>query len=949
MVCTVSAIKNAGAASAYYSQTDDYYRERGHAPTAWYGKAAEALGLRGEVSTAQAEAMLEGRLPNGERVGGDDHRPGWDLTFSAPKSVSVAAYIYGDDRLIAAHDAAVRDALAYIEREVAATRIRENNEVRTETTGNIVAATYRHDVSRDGEPDIHTHGVLMNVTQSADGKYRSLESKPLYRIQTEAGAVYRASLARSCEKIGWQTEKTMAGKHPSFELSAISAAERELFSSRSKQIERELEKMGLTRETATAEQKQVAALATRQQKQEIDRAHLLDTWREQARAAGFGETWRPEAREIKPQEYVRRADAAVRDAVAHLSERETRFTERQIASEARKSGMGQIDDRDITAAVARAAARHELPRTTTRQFDIITGQKQLQAGFTTREAQQTELSMLARADRAVGAVRPAMSAAAADAAIRAQETKTGFAFNDSQSAATRAVLTGSDRITLIQGYAGTAKTTSVLAASAAALRQQGYDVVALAPTHSAAKTLGDSIGAESRTVARFLAMPAERADSKTIYMVDEFSMLSARDTEKLLARTEGGRLVGVGDVKQLGSVEAGAAFRQLQTESKLPTQVLDVIVRQRNHELRAAVYDAIKGDIRGALSKIHVVELKTRAERIDYIASRYAALPAAERAKRVVIAPGRDDRREINDAVRVQLAARGELGASTTIRALDSRDMTAVEQRRAASYAVGDRLIAGRDYKSLGLQKGESAQVVAVDVNKNRVTIKNDSGREKAINPAKFTKLAAHELRVMEVAVGDRIVSRENTDDIKNGVVLRVEKIDRNHIHARDDAGKLHKLDARELHKLDHSYAQTGHESQGRSAFGGWLHAESARVNLMSQQNFYVPVSRATDEFVIVTDDRARLAEQIERESGQKETALDRNPIPVSESDSQTYIRNTHPNPIPNPKHVSESTPAPAPAPTPAPWDAPAPAENVRDPHILDSERADAPTPEHER
>lgn len=180
-------------------------------------------------------------------------------------------------------------------------------------------------------------------------------------------------------------------------------------------------------------------------------------------------------------------------------------------------------------------------------------------------------------------------------------------------------------------------------------------------------------------------------------------MLSSRDMDKLLSRTAGGRVVMVGDVQQLGSVEPpGAAFRQLQTDGSLQTQVLDKIVRQRNDQLRDAVYDAIKGDIRGALSKIQVVELKTRAERIDYIASRYAALPADARAKRIVIAPGRDDRREINDAVRVELAARGELGDSTTIRALDARDMTSVEQRRATSYSVGDQVQAGRDYKSLG-------------------------------------------------------------------------------------------------------------------------------------------------------------------------------------------------------------------------------------------------------
>lgn len=907
MVCTVKAIKTAGVAAKYYDQTDNYYREKGHSPTAWVGKGAEALGLRGEVTVEQATALLEGRLPNGERVGGDYRRSGWDATFSAPKSVSIAAYIHGDDRLIAAHDRAVTATLAYIEREAAATRIREDGQIRTEATGNLVAATYRHDVSREGEPDLHTHSLFANVTQSQDGQWRSLESRPLYRSQTEAGAVYRATLARECERLGYSIERTQAGDHPSFELRAVSQAERELFSTRSRQIEAELAKMGLTRKTATPEQKQIAALNTRQAKRELDRANLLHAWRDQARAAGHEPGRRPETREIDAQDYQHRADAAVRDAAAHLSERETRFTEKQIVTEARKIGMGGIDDRDIHAAVARAGDRGELVRTSTRQFDAITGQKQQQAGYTTREAQEIERRMLDRASRAAGAAQPVMGVEAANAAIRTQETKTGFKFNKAQIDATRAVLAGNDRATLVQGYAGTAKTTSVLAASAEALRAQGHEIIALAPTHSAAKTLGDSIGADSQTVAKFLnSRPASVTTNERVYVVDEASMLSARDMEKLLERTRDGRLVMVGDVKQLGSVGAGAAFRQLQTESGLKTQVLDQVVRQRNDQLRAAVYDAIRGDARGALEKIEVRELDTREARVAEIAKAYSALDRAEREKTIVIAPGRDDRREINYAVRSELKARGELGEDRAIRTLDRKDLTKVEAARAASYAVGDHIQASRDYQSLGLKKGESARVVAVDVDKNKLVISNERGEQKQIDPAKYTKLQAFESREMHVAVGDRLVNGENTDQLKNGGVLHVEKIDDQHIHAADDSGKLHKLDVGASHRLDHGYAQTGHESQGRTCKNVIVHAESNRVNLTNQQNAYVALSRATDNATIYTDSRERLAEQIERESGQKETSLE------------------HPQPQP--------APTPTPAPAPAPWDAP---EHVRTDNIL--------------
>lgn len=930
MVCTVSAIKNADIAADYYSQTDDYYRDQGHAPTNWRGQGAEALGLRGEVMPAAAEAILNGQLPTGERVGGDDHRPGWDATFSAPKSVSVAAYLRGDGRLIAAHDRAVNAAIQYLEREVAATRIREEGEVRTEATGNLVAATYRHDVSREGEPDLHTHSVIANITQSADGQWRSLESRPLYRLQTDAGAVYRAALARECERLGYAIERTQAGEHPSFELRQVSQAERDMWSTRSRQVEAELAKMGLTREIATAEQKQAAALATRQAKGNIDRDNLLSNWREQSRQAGHEVPALPQAQEIDAGEYRRRAEAAVRQAVEHLSERESRYTERQIVTEARKLGMGGIDDQDIRAAISDLHRRGELVETQTRQHDAITGQRLEQAGYTTREAQRIERHMLDTASRAAGAIKPAMSIEAADAVIAAQAVATGYLFNPAQTAATHAILTGQDRVALVQGYAGTAKTTSVLAASAGALRQQGYEVIALAPTHSAAKTLGDSIGAESQTVSKYLNSGPEVSSQPRIYVVDEASMLSARDMDKLLSRTQGGRVVMVGDVKQLGSVEAGAAFRQLQTEGGLKTQVLDHIVRQRSDELRAAVYDAIKGDAQSALGKIDVRELDTRESRVAAIARDYASMSPEDRDRTIIIAPGRDDRREINNAVRKQMDERGELGYQTHITSLDAKDMTAVERRQASNYSVGDRVQAGRDYQSLGLKRGEMARVVAVDVSKNRLTLETVYGEQKQIDPARVTKLQAFETRDMPIARGDRLVNRANTPELKNGAVLKVERITVGKIDVRDESGKLHRLNTVAMHRLDHGYAQTAHESQGRTCKRVLIHAESTRTNLQTQQNMYVALSRATDSAQIYTDNREALAVQIERESGQKETAL---------SDPEASPPALE---LPEPA----SSPELARSPKPAPWETREPATDVRTPDILEVETPPHVVPE---
>ena len=157
----MSSLSSAGQAASYY-EADDYYSEGGEAPSAWFGEGAAALGLEGEVDRAAFAAGLRGELPNGERLGtvrnGErEHRPGWDVTFSAPKSVSIMAEVAGDRRLVGKHDAAVRTALQYIERHGAATRLRVGGQVRQVDTGKLAVATFRHNTSRAQDPQLHTH------------------------------------------------------------------------------------------------------------------------------------------------------------------------------------------------------------------------------------------------------------------------------------------------------------------------------------------------------------------------------------------------------------------------------------------------------------------------------------------------------------------------------------------------------------------------------------------------------------------------------------------------------------------------------------------------------------------------------------------------------------------------------------------------------------------------
>jgi conjugative relaxase-like TrwC/TraI family protein len=198
MVASVSALTSSAQASSYY-EADDYYAEGGLSPSEWHGKGAEELGLSGDVDRERFRELLDGKVAGQQlgtiRDGQLEHRPGWDATLSAPKSVSIMAEVAGDRRLIEAHGQAVKTALAHVETHMAATRVRHGGSVTRETTGNLVIASFQHGTSRAQDPQLHTHNVIMNATQGEDGAWRSLEPRAIYQLQKQIGAIYPQELA----------------------------------------------------------------------------------------------------------------------------------------------------------------------------------------------------------------------------------------------------------------------------------------------------------------------------------------------------------------------------------------------------------------------------------------------------------------------------------------------------------------------------------------------------------------------------------------------------------------------------------------------------------------------------------------------------------------------------------------------------------------------------------
>ena len=297
MVVSIGAVASAAQGVSYFERVGYYSRNDPEhlEASAWAGKGAEALGLSGPVDPGVFKDVLEGTVPDGsgrrlgrpEKDGSISHRSGRDITFSAPKSVSLVAMLGDDANVVAAHDAAVKRTLAWLEATTIQTRMKDPETGRLAHMGGqkMVAATFRHDTSRNLDPQLHTHAVVANMVQGDDGKWRTMSNELLYKCKMLTGMVYRSELARGLEELGYRVEKTHADGR--FEIAGVSRAVIEAFSTRRAEIEAAMHERGLGDPGSNPHLAARAALMTRAQKRDVDKEVLRESWREQADALGF--------------------------------------------------------------------------------------------------------------------------------------------------------------------------------------------------------------------------------------------------------------------------------------------------------------------------------------------------------------------------------------------------------------------------------------------------------------------------------------------------------------------------------------------------------------------------------------------------------------------------------------------------------------------------------------
>jgi conjugative relaxase-like TrwC/TraI family protein len=287
-------------AGRYYEEAvargrEDYYRGDGEAPGRWLGGGAERLGVAGQVKEGQVGRLLDAQHP---RTGGLLGRSlskgsvaGFDLTFKAPKSVSILAGIAPEHVRAAVrdcHETAVTDALAHLEREACRARRGKDGVVQVGGEG-FIAAGFRHRTSRAGDPLLHTHVVVANRTLGPDGRWTALDARPIYKHAKTAGFVYQARLRHDVSRrLGLEWGEVVKG---SADLAGFSRELIDHFSARRAEIVRELALRGEHSLLAA----QTAAFASRKDKDyDVPIERLRQEWRARAAEHGFDRKRMPE-------------------------------------------------------------------------------------------------------------------------------------------------------------------------------------------------------------------------------------------------------------------------------------------------------------------------------------------------------------------------------------------------------------------------------------------------------------------------------------------------------------------------------------------------------------------------------------------------------------------------------------------------------------------------------
>ncbi len=758
------------------------YVERGGEPGRWLGRAAEALGLEGVLQAQDFANLAEGRHPDGSQLLEQVHSDrvmGWDFTMSAPKSLSLLATLHPDEETRAAlrgiHDQAVAAGLAYLEDTGGAAR-RGDGGRDGHVGAELVIAGFTHKTSRESEPDLHEHGIVLNVGRGEDGRWTSIDSRWLFAHKAGAEAIYRAELYHGAAQLGISWSEP--DQHGNREIVGFERAELRAWSTRRVNIEAEVERVGGSGRRAT----EAAALATRKTKVDVEFTALTEQWRQRAEAEGLSArrlgqmiTGRDRTVTLSPKDLDKARDRILGLGPGGLLEKASAFTADELArawvdhlptgaprAKVDRLVQDTLDDPRIVALVVAdhhgqvLSVEHRLRQA--KALRLVRTEDLESSRCRVRYSTQQMLAMEAQVVEAVAQGRDAgmgmVNPQLVEEALARHPTLTL-----DQVEMVRAITTTGHGIEAVVGPPGSGKTFA-LSVAREIWNDAGYRLQGVAPSGKAAVGLGQASGIDSTTLADLvdLATPTKMV-AGGILVLDEAGMAGTADISRLLdlAKAVGTKVVAMGDPRQIAAVAAGGTFTAM--VERFGAVELTENGRQAEaweRDAIAALRDGRSGEAVGAYVAHGRLVVADNPEDLmrACVADWWAARAEGQVAMYTVT---RDQVWQLNALARARMAEAGRLtGPELVVGAIRMRDYALPER----AFAAGDEVLLSKNRSKVagdvavhladgtrryqGVKNGQRGVVEAVEQATGRLTIRHQDGRHLTLSADYVGKYLAH-------------------------------------------------------------------------------------------------------------------------------------------------------------------------------------------------------------
>lgn len=708
-------------------KSKEYYSDHGEPEGRFTGTGSRVFNLHGKVIDKDIyDKLMDGYSPDGSKLvqnaGKKDRRCAWDVTFSAPKSVSIYWACGTPEQqkdIEKAMRQSVQKTIAMMEYKAAMTRRGKGSKLYEKPVG-LIMATFEHCTNRMQEPNLHTHLLVKNLAPRKDGTFGSIDSYKIYRWIKPFGSVFRAELAYQLVKLGYDIEPD----GESFRVIGVSQELCDAYSSRSKAIQEELNKAGI--KSSASKEGQHFKTSTRPSKKDVNRRELFQKWQTELHEEGLTQDY---IQSMLASEKTPKANLLDKDLIlAELTEQKATFTEQElfylVGVKASHCGVNALE--------AQAFAELILEN----ESAISLSREEIYAPrYTTQEVLLTEKLMIDDARFLASQHSIVIQEHQALHAIQAAEKQLGFGFDKEQQAAIQYSLQSGD-FCITQGSAGAGKTTLMMAVKIA-YESKGLRILGASIAKKAADNLLEETGIDSHTIASYLKQiedglhPLKKAD---VLVIDEAGLIPSTDLQAILyeARSSNCKLILTGEDKQLDAINRGGALRYLSRPEILGTQRIETIRRQKQIWAKQVVADLRDGRSESALHTLdekgclHWGETKDEAK-TALIHDWHHYQKAHPDKQTLILAQEWKDVKVLSEAIRSIHINEGRVGKENIPLVCSVADKPFHYE-----FSIGDRVkFCRNDYRSLQVSNGTLGTIKQIENIKNdtRLTVEIDDNR----------------------------------------------------------------------------------------------------------------------------------------------------------------------------------------------------------------------------